>query len=512
VGPTTSFYPRGHLMPSGLVVLNGFRAEVRSWRPSDGDWVIAGLGNTNGVRHYGTSFLLPLHNISSEKGKILVVGGSPTSADYATTSCQIIDFDASSSTVPVIRTVSSTTYRRKYMSPVTLPHGKVVIFGGTEIGANAVAPVLAPEMFDPESESWQVLPASSVARVYHSTALLLPDGRVWIAGGMPRSSVYEARTEFFSPDYLFAGARPTISAAPTVGGYGGTISISTPDEPDVASVSLLRLMNTTHHYDANQRLIWLQIVGRGSGSITVSAPISANIAPPGYYMIHVLNSAGVPSAARIIKIPGAGGGGGASPPSQVTGLTVTTASNTQLNLSWTANPPGDNVTSYNVYRGTTAGFPVTPGTTTPIATPTTNSYSNTGLTASTTYYYKVAAVNSGGIGPLSAEASGTTGAAAPDTTPPTVAITQPATGSQHAPGTVLVTGTASDNAGGSGVRDVRVKVDSGAYLAATPGSPGNWSTWSISLSITAVGSHTITARVRDIANNFSSAVINITTT
>jgi fibronectin type 3 domain-containing protein len=229
-------------------------------------------------------------------------------------------------------------------------------------------------------------------------------------------------------------------------------------------------------------------------------------------MIHILNSAGVPSAARIIRIPGAGGGGGASPPSQVTGLTVTTASDTQLNLSWTANPTGDNVTSYNVYRGTTAGFSVTPGTTTPIATPTTNSYSNTGLTASTTYYYKVAAVNSGGIGPLSAEASGTTAAAAPDTTPPTVAITQPATGSQHAPGNVLVTGTASDNAGGSGVRDVRVRIDSGTYVLATPGSPGNWSTWSISLSITAVGSHTITARVRDIANNFSSAVINITIT
>ena len=102
--------------------------------------------------------------------------------------------------------------------------------------------------------------------------------------------------------------------------------------------------------------------------------------------------------------------------------------------------------------------------------------------------------------------------AAPDTTLPTIAITQPATGSQHPPGSVLFQGTASDNPGGSGVRDVRVKVDSGAYFAATPAAPGNWSTWSISLSITTQGSHTITARVRDIANNFSSAVISITTT
>jgi hypothetical protein len=499
VGPESSFYPRGHLMPSGLVILCGFRPEVRSWRPSDGDWVTTTVLSTN--RHYGASFLLPLHNLSSEKGKILVVGGSPTSDDYAVTSCQIIDYDASSTAVPVIRTVSSTTYRRKFMSPVTLPNGKFVVFGGTEIGTNETAPVRTPEMFDPVTESWQVLPASSVARVYHSTALLLPDGRVWVAGGMRQSNIYEARTEFFSPDYLFAGARPTISADPTVGGYGSTISISTPDEPDVTSVSLLRLMNTTHHYDANQRLIWLQIVGRGSGSITVSAPISANIAPPGYYMIHILNSAGVPSTARIIKIPGAGGGGGPTPPSQVIGLNVTRASTTQLDLSWTANPSGDNVTSYNVYRGTAPGFPVTPGTTTPIATPTTNSYSDTGLTASTRYYYKVAAVNSSGIGPLSQEAT----EPEPDTTRPGLAITSPASGSTLPPGTVTVSGTASDNIG---VRDVRVRVDSNAYQTAT--TTNAWANWTINLSITALGSHSITANARDAAGNFLTQLINIT--
>ena len=222
VGPTTSFYPRGHLMPSGLVVLNGFRIETRSWRPSDGDWVIAGLGNTSGVRHYGTSFLLPLQNTTSEKGKILVVGGSPTSADFAVTSVQIIDFNASSSTVPVIRTVSSTTYRRKYMSPVILPNGKLVIFGGTEIGANVVHLYLFQKCSILYLRHGKYYLRASVARVYHSTAVLLPDGRVWIAGGMVRSGVYEPRTDIFSPEYLFAGARPTISESPAVGGYGGT--------------------------------------------------------------------------------------------------------------------------------------------------------------------------------------------------------------------------------------------------------------------------------------------------
>ena len=151
-------------------------------------------------------------------------------------------------------------------------------------------------------------------------------------------------------------------------------------------------MATTHHYDANQRLVWLQITGRGSSSVTVSAPINANIAPPGYYMIHVLNSSGVPSIAKVIAIPGTAQPPDTNPPQQVIGLGATPGWS-QINLVWTANPQADGVTNYNIYRGTTAGFTVNPGTTPPIATPATNSYSDTGLTASTTYYYKVAAVD-----------------------------------------------------------------------------------------------------------------------
>jgi hypothetical protein len=220
----------------------------------------------------------------------------------------------------------------------------------------------------------------------------------------------ELRTEIYSPAYLFQGPRPIISGSPTVGNYGGSITIPTNDAPAVTSVSLVRLMATTHHYDANQRLVWLQIINKSTNSVTVSAPLNANIAPPGYYMIHILNTLRVPSVAKIIAIPGTQSGD-TTPPARVSGLSVTTVSDSQLNLSWTANAEPD-LDHYNVYRGNTAGFPVNTSTDTPLAQPTGNSFSNASLSSSTTYYYRVVAVDtSGNIGNISNEASGTTAAA-----------------------------------------------------------------------------------------------------
>ena len=163
-GPSTSFYPRAFLMPSGLVVMNGFRMEIRSWNPANGAW--GSLGNSGVFRYYGTSFLLPLQNTTAEKGKILVCCGGANSATNATTNAQILDFNTGN---PTVRTVASTAFGRMYPSPVMLPNGKCVVFGGTQQGFNN--PVLTPEQFDPVTETWQSLPATTIARYYHSAAL-----------------------------------------------------------------------------------------------------------------------------------------------------------------------------------------------------------------------------------------------------------------------------------------------------------------------------------------------------
>ena len=322
VAPGLGLYPRMHLMPSGLIVMVGGTNIFRTWNPANGVWS-NGVTQNRTKRSYGTSFLLPLHNTASERGKVLLCGGSLDSLNPGLTVVDILDFDAGTATNPVVRQVASISHGRRYLSPNILPNGKLVIFGGTAQGNNT-SPVFIPEMFDPVSETWQSLPAASVPRVYHQTSVLMPDGRVWTAGGTPQSGQEEDRTEIFSPDYLFSGSRPTILSSPVVGDYGNQITVSSPDSQSVASVSLVRLGATTHHYDANQRLIWLQIVNRTAGTLTVSAPINFNVAPPGYYMLFILNPSGIPSVGQIVKIPGSGSGSGGdtTAPGQVTGLVV----------------------------------------------------------------------------------------------------------------------------------------------------------------------------------------------
>ncbi len=302
--PNVFLYPRMHLLPSGNLVVAGMLDDIRLWNRSTGSWSALGTSSPS-YRHYGTTVLLPLNNTTSEKGKILIVGGSPTAADPATRTAQVLDFNAGN---PQVRNVDSLTYGRKYLAPVILPDGKVVVFGGAGQGTR-VDYRYVPEMFDPATETWTSLAPASVPRTYHQVSVLLPDGRVWTAGSTPVRSTWELRTEFFSPSY-YSASRPAISGAPTVGDYGQSITISTSDASSITKATLVKCPDTTHHYDANMRHLTLAKKDSTSSSVTVEAPLNANLAPPGYYYIHVINGSGIPSAAKIIKIPGSGTGGG----------------------------------------------------------------------------------------------------------------------------------------------------------------------------------------------------------
>lgn len=294
-----TLYPHMILMPSGLLFRAGPEKTLVTWSPNNGNW--KGAGSMNSIsRGYCTSVLLPLNNAATERGKILIAGGYGANGGPAQNTAELVDFNAGTDENPTINYTASMAHGRSYGLPIILPNGKIVVFGGTT-DVNQ-SPQTIPEMFDPVTNTWSDLPAATVPRWYHSTAVLLPDGRVLTASGTPNRITWEPRIEYFSPGYLFDGTRPTISGTLTVGTYGGTITVPTPDASMITSVSLVRFSATTHHFDNDMRLIWLQIQSATSSSVTVSAPLNANLAPPGYYMIHVINSAGIPSVAKIIKI------------------------------------------------------------------------------------------------------------------------------------------------------------------------------------------------------------------
>ncbi|HKU49550.1 MAG TPA: kelch motif-containing protein [Nitrososphaera sp.] len=291
-------YPRMHLMPSGLVALVGQGATLRVWNPETNRW--HGAGSVQ-KRSYGTSVLLPLQNSDTEPGKILVCGGSATSDEISVDTASIIEPNSTGFSLNV-RDIHSMSNARRYCNPVILPDGKIIIFGGTGKANLLSQAVYVPELFDPETEAWSTpFEADTIPRMYHSGAILLQDGRVWTMGTSYNEFNFEPRTEIFSPDYCFA-SRPVISGTPTGGEYGDIITIPTPDPLSIQKVSLVKVSTTTHHYNTDQRLIWLDIQSKTSDEVIVSAPLNSRLAPPGYYMVHVLDNQGVPSEGAMIQI------------------------------------------------------------------------------------------------------------------------------------------------------------------------------------------------------------------
>ena len=276
VGPNALLYPRMHLMPEGLAIVCGQSKTMRTYDPATGVWKFAGNMLFNASRGYGSSVLLPMQNVASEKGKVLIFGGTATSDSFGTTAAEILTLDGTSI---VSRWTNSSHKGRKHPIPVILPNGKIVVVGGTEYQNNSSLKIMEAEVFDPVTEKWTLLPAMAVPRLYHSSALLLPDGRVWTAGTTYTRTSRELRTEYYSPEY-YSATRPTISAQPVAGDYGGFIVISTPNAQDIDAVSLVRLGTETHAYNCDQRLVWLQITGKTTSEVTVQAPVKANIAPP----------------------------------------------------------------------------------------------------------------------------------------------------------------------------------------------------------------------------------------
>jgi len=292
--PNLPYYPFLHVAPNGLVFTPGPQKETFYLDTRDKGRKVPFGDRILGQRDYGSSVMY-------EPGKILVMGGG----DPPLATAEVIDLNAAS---PAWRSVAAMATARRQLNATLLPDGKVFVTGGTSGPGfnNLTTPVFSSELWDPTTEKWTVVASQKIPRLYHSTAVLLPDGRVLSAGGGEFQVVQEQdnhrNAQIYSPAYLFAkGARPKITKAPEAVSYGGTFKVGTPDPGQIKKVTWIRLPSVTHAYNQNQRLNLLEFKVLTDG-LQVTAPANSALAPPGHYMLFLLDGSGIPSVANIIKI------------------------------------------------------------------------------------------------------------------------------------------------------------------------------------------------------------------
>jgi len=309
------YYPRNFVDPKdGRVFMAGERIRSRWFDPNgtapggQGSWSNGPFHIYRKNRDYGTAVMY-------EAGKILYAGGGgnlgwPTpdpKAATPTNTAEIIDLNAAA---PAWTNTGRMQFARRHLNSTVLPDGQVLVTGGTTGGGFVdITPAdaaRAAEMWNPTTGQWTTLASNSVMRVYHSVSLLLPDATVLhgaSGNALAGSQIVpdEHNHEIFSPPYLFKGVRPTITTAPTAVGYGQTFAVATPNAAQITQVRWIRIGSVTHAFDAGQRANTLSFVATPTG-VNVTAPSGPNLAPPGYYLIFVLNRNGVPSVGKFIQV------------------------------------------------------------------------------------------------------------------------------------------------------------------------------------------------------------------
>lgn len=283
------YYPRTFLAPNGRVFYAGEKRSTYYLSTSgSGSWSTVG-SRRYGTRDYGSAVMY-------EPGKVLYAGGGRT-----TNTAEIIDLNAAS---PAWQWTRSMAYPRRHLNATILPTGQVLVTGGTSgtAFADESRPVYPAELWDPATGNWTTMASNSVIRSYHATAVLLRDGRVLLTGsGDGAGTTAQRNAEIFSPPYLFKGARPSISSSPGSARYAQSFFIGTSQASTIRAVTLVRLGSVTHAFDSNQRFNRLAFV-QNAGGLTVTTPANANLAPPGHYLLFIVNQNGVPSTGKSFRL------------------------------------------------------------------------------------------------------------------------------------------------------------------------------------------------------------------
>jgi len=247
-------------------------------------------------RNHATSVLLP----PAQDQRVMIIGGG-SKYTYGGNTTETVYVANLKGPNPSYKQVQSLSNPRMHVNAIILPNRTVFVCNGSIVGEDTSQALLRAEIFNPATNTWTVVEPQGVPHVYHSMAILLPDGSIATGGGTPAGACNELRMQIYRPSYM-SQPRPEIKESPATIAYGSIVKIRTSHAKDIKWVNLTKPSAVTHSCDTEQRLVDLPIQSATGSTLTVSVTSNRNLAPPGWYMLTVTDNRNIPSVASWVKL------------------------------------------------------------------------------------------------------------------------------------------------------------------------------------------------------------------
>ena len=298
------WYPRVWAAPNGKAF--GIAQDLMFWLDPDAN---------NGSGSVEVIGLLPVayrgkatsSAVMFEPGKILQIGGgATTNVDRGTdalSSAIVIDINGNT---PVLTPVAGMSFKRHWPNATVLPNGQVLVNGGARVNNEYIGVAYTAEIWDPATGKWTDVAAEERPRLYHASSVLMPDGRVFSGGGGNPGPEVQLNAQFYTPPYLLnengsPKNRPTIEWLQGAAPYNSSITTVVGAGENIDRVTLIRSSSTTHSFNMDQRFLELNFTQSGQ-TLFVDTPGSSLIAPPGFYLLSIINSDGVVSESKVLQV------------------------------------------------------------------------------------------------------------------------------------------------------------------------------------------------------------------